>query len=92
MPGAATTRLPADGRLRLRGEREVAPFVFAGAAILSPALFKDAPTGEFALPLLFNRAEEHGRLHGLLLEGLWMHVGTPDAIALAEKAIRASSS
>ncbi len=80
-----------DGRLKRRGEREVAPFVFAGAAILSPALFKGAPQGEFPLPLLFDRAAEQGRLFGLRLEGLWMHVGTPDAIALAEKAIRAST-
>ena len=38
--------------------------------------------------LLFDRAAEQGRLFGLRLEGLWMHVGTPDAIALAENAIR----
>jgi MurNAc alpha-1-phosphate uridylyltransferase len=82
----------ADGRLRLRAEREVAPFVFAGAAILAPALFKDAPKGEFPLTDLFDRAAEQGRLFGLRLEGLWMHVGTPDAIALAENAIRASTS
>jgi MurNAc alpha-1-phosphate uridylyltransferase len=81
----------ADGRLRRRAEREVAPFVFAGAAILSPALFKDAPQGEFPLTDLFARAAEAGRLHGLRLEGLWMHVGTPDAIALAENAVRAST-
>jgi N-acetyl-alpha-D-muramate 1-phosphate uridylyltransferase len=80
-----------DGRLKKRGEREVAPFVYAGAAILSPALFKDAPQGEFSLTTLFDRAAEAGRLHGLRLEGLWMHVGTPDAIATAEKAIKASA-
>ena len=81
----------ADGRLRRRAEREVAPFVFAGAAILAPALFKNAPQGEFPLTDLFARAADAGRLHGLRLEGLWMHVGTPDAIALAENAIRAST-
>jgi MurNAc alpha-1-phosphate uridylyltransferase len=80
-----------DGRLRHRAEREVAPFVYAGAAILSPALFKDAPPGEFPLTDLFDRAAEAGRLHGLRLEGLWMHVGTPDAIVSAERAIRAST-
>jgi MurNAc alpha-1-phosphate uridylyltransferase len=80
-----------DGRLRRRGEREVAPFVYAGAAILTPGLFKDAPAGEFPLTDLFARAAEAGRLYGLRLEGLWMHVGTPDAIALAENAIRAST-
>jgi len=81
----------ADGRLSRRAEREIAPFVYAGAAILSPALFKDAPKGEFALTDLFERAAEQGRLHGLRLEGLWMHVGTPGAITAAEIAIRAST-
>jgi MurNAc alpha-1-phosphate uridylyltransferase len=81
-----------DGRLTKRGERDVTPFVYAGAAILSPALFKDAPAGAFALTDLFARAEAEGRLHGLRLEGLWMHVGTPDAIAQAEEAIAASTS
>jgi len=80
-----------DGRLKKRGEREVVPFVYAGAAILSPAMFKDAPQGEFSLTALFDRAAETGRLHGLRLEGLWMHVGTPDAIATAEAAIKAST-
>src|SRR6187397_1951196 len=59
----------------------VAPNVYAGAAILRPELFKDAPAGAFPLTALFNRAEESGRLHGLRLEGVWMHVGTPQAIA-----------
>ena len=81
----------ADGRLTSRAERTVAPFVFAGAAILATALFKDAPAGEFPLTVLFDRAAEQGRLFGLRLEGLWMHVGTPDAIALAENAIRGST-
>jgi len=80
-----------DGRLQKRGEREVAPFVYAGAAILSPALFKHSPQGEFPLTMLFDRAAEAGRLHGLRLEGLWMHVGTPEAIAQAEAAIEAST-
>jgi MurNAc alpha-1-phosphate uridylyltransferase len=81
----------ADGRLRRRAEREVAPFVYAGAAILAPALFTGAPAGAFSLTTLFDRAAEQGRLHGLRLEGLWMHVGTPDAIELAENAIRGST-
>jgi len=80
-----------DGLLQKRGERDVVPFVYAGAAILSPALFDGAPDGEFPLTDLFNRAAEQGRLRGLRLEGLWMHVGTPEAIAAAENAIRTST-
>jgi len=80
-----------DGRLRARAEREVVPFVYAGAAVLAPTLFKDPPHGEFPLTALFARAAAAGRLLGLRLEGLWMHVGTPDTIALAEAAIKASA-
>ncbi len=78
-----------DGRLRRRGENEVAPFIYAGAAILSPALFAAAPKGPFGLTLLFDRAGANGRLFGLRLEGVWMHVGTPDAVAAAEAALAA---
>jgi len=80
-----------DGRLMKRTEQEVAPYVYAGAAILTPALFDGAPKGPFSLTRLFDKAREAGRLHGLRLEGIWMHVGTPDAIALAEAAIRRST-
>ncbi len=80
-----------DGRLTARHERDVAPFVYAGAAILSPRLFDGAPQGAFSLTRLFARAIEQGRLHGLRLEGLWMHVGTPEAIAEAEQAISEST-
>jgi len=80
-----------DGKLRRRRERDVVPFVYAGIAILSPALFKDAPDGAFALTQLFDRAIERERLYGLRLEGVWMHVGTPEAVAQAERAILASA-
>jgi MurNAc alpha-1-phosphate uridylyltransferase len=89
--GRGDFAMAADGRLRARTEREVAPFVFAGAAILSPALFAGSPASEFSLTRLFERAAQAGRLSGLRLEGLWMHVGTPEAIAEAEAAIRASA-
>src|SRR6476659_5680342 len=72
--------MTSDGRLRARAEQEIAPFVYAGAAILSAALFKDAPDGELSLTLWFDRASQAGRLHGLRMDGIWMHVGTPDAI------------
>jgi MurNAc alpha-1-phosphate uridylyltransferase len=79
-----------DGRLRRRGENEVVPFVYAGAAVLSPALFAHAPSGAFSLTLLFDRAGANGRLFGLPLEGVWMHVGTPEAVAAAEATLAAA--
>ena len=79
-----------DGRLWRRRENEVVPFVYAGAAVLSPAMFADAPKGAFSLTLLFDRAVERARLYGLRLEGVWMHVGTPEAVAAAEAALAAT--
>jgi MurNAc alpha-1-phosphate uridylyltransferase len=80
-----------DGRLTRRGEREVVPFVYAGTAILAPTLFAGAPEGTFSLTRLFDRAAEAKRLFGLRLDGLWMHIGTPEAIPVAEAAILASA-
>ena len=76
-----------DGALRKRREHQVVPFVYAGAAIMSPALFADAPSGEFSLTKMFDRANEQERLFGLRLDGVWMHVGTPDAVQAAEEAV-----
>ena len=75
-----------DGALRKRREHQVVPFVYAGAAIMSPSLFADAPAGEFSLTRMFDRANEQERLFGLRLDGVWMHVGTPDAVQAAEEA------
>lgn len=90
-PGRGDFAMAPDGRLTKRGERDIAPFVYAGAAILRPELFKDPPAGAFSLTTLFQRAEAAGRLHGQRLEGVWMHVGTPEAIREAEAAIAASA-
>jgi N-acetyl-alpha-D-muramate 1-phosphate uridylyltransferase len=75
-----------DGALRKRREHQVVPFVYAGAAILSPRIFADAPKGEFSLTRMFDAANEQERLFGLRLDGVWMHVGTPDAVGAAEEA------
>jgi MurNAc alpha-1-phosphate uridylyltransferase len=85
--GRGDYAMATDGRLERRGERDVVPFVYAGTAIFRPELVAGAPEGRFSLTRLFDRAEEAGRLHGLRLEGVWMHVGTPDSIALAEAAL-----
>ena len=75
-----------DGALRARREHQVVPFVYAGAAIMSPSVFAGSPKGEFSLTKTFDEANEKERLFGLRLDGVWMHVGTPDAVQAAEDA------
>jgi MurNAc alpha-1-phosphate uridylyltransferase len=89
--GAGDFTMAADGLLARREEGRTAPFVYAGVTVLSRRLFKETPAGAFSLNLLFDRAIERGRLFGMRLDGIWMHVGTPDAIGLAEAAIAESA-
>jgi N-acetyl-alpha-D-muramate 1-phosphate uridylyltransferase len=88
--GSGDYAMTSDGALRRRKEHQVVPFVYAGVAIMSPSLFQDAPAGEFSLTKMFDRANELERLFGLRLDGVWMHVGTPDAVRAAEDAFLAS--
>ena len=67
------------------------PFVYAGGAILTPGFFAGAPEGPSSMAPLFRQVAAAGRLYGLRLDGIWMHVGTPDAIKAAEAAILASA-
>ncbi len=89
--GAGDFVMDPAGRLERRGERTVAPFIYAGVAILKPELFADTPEAAFSLNRLFDRAIARGRLHGLRLDGQWLHVGTPEAIAAAEARVAASA-
>jgi len=80
-----------DGRLARRKERTTAPFAYTGAAILNPAVFDHAPNGAVSVNKQFDEAIEKGRLFGMNMEGLWLHVGTPEAIRDAEEAIARSA-
>jgi MurNAc alpha-1-phosphate uridylyltransferase len=79
-----------EGRLEPRESRHVAPFVYTGVGIVKPELFADAPRDVFPLAPYFHAAAAKGRLYGVRLDGLWLHVGRPEAIAEAEKAIERS--
>ena len=64
-------------------------YVYAGVAITSPALFRGDEDEKHSLNLHFDRAIEAGRLFGWAMDGLWLTVGTPDAIGVAERAVTA---
>lgn len=85
--GGADFVVEADGRLARAAGR--AGFIYAGAAILNPRIFAGAPDGPHSLNLHFDAAVAAGRLFGMVMQGRWITVGTPDAIAPAEAAVAA---
>lgn len=82
--------MDAQGRLTRRREHHTAPFVYTGVGIIKTDLFRHDARDIFPLaPILFELAQK-GRLYGMRLDGIWMHVGTIDAISLAEESLIAA--
>ncbi|MBB3445023.1 nucleotidyltransferase family protein [Rhizobium sp. BK379] len=80
--------LASDGRLTRYRDDPSNPVVYAGAIVMSPTLLDDAPQDAFNLNIYFDKAIARGRLFGMMMEGHWLTVGTPDAIDDAEETIR----
>ena len=80
-----------SGRLARVPERVVSPYIYAGGAILKPELFAGMKAEKFSLNRIFDQSIEAERLFGVRLDGVWITVGTPAAIPLAEAAFLASA-
>jgi MurNAc alpha-1-phosphate uridylyltransferase len=83
--GRGDFALESDGRIRRkRVEQEIVPFAFTGVSLAHPRLLEGSPEGAFSLNLVWSRAIAAGRAYGVRMDGVWMHVGTPAALAEAE--------
>jgi len=79
----------ADGRLTGRPAKDETGLAYIGAYLVHPRLFANVRLTKFSMNRLWDRAIAERRLYGIEHEGLWLHVGTPDAIPLAERALGA---
>ena len=80
-----------DGRIaRAKGRSEV-PYAYPGVQIVHPRLFAGAPDGAFSTNIMWDRAIAAHRLFGTVLNGVWIHVGTPEARNEAENYLAAPS-
>ncbi len=68
-----------------RGEAPSAPYLFSGVQVLHHRLFEGAPEGKFSLNVLYDRAAGRRRLFGLVHDGDWYHVGTPETLPEVER-------
>lgn len=86
--GRGDFEMDAWGRLKRRPEMNIAPFVWTGVQVVQSSLFQDAPQGRFSVNRQWDRSMSEGRLWGVRLDGVWIHVGTPQALEEAEEFLR----
>jgi MurNAc alpha-1-phosphate uridylyltransferase len=70
---------------RRRGEREIAPYLFAGVQLMHPRLLDGMPNGAFSTNLAWNRALAKKRLRAVVHDGHWFHLSTPPDLLEAER-------
>lgn len=75
------------GRLSWPDTPRVVPHVYAGLQILAPRAIAAIDDAVFPLRRVWDRSIDSGRLYGMVHDGGWAHVGTPDAVALAERSL-----
>ncbi len=59
--------------------------------IMHARAFDGCPDGAFSNNLIWDRALASGRLYGLVHDGDWCHVGTPQGLAEAERRLAAGA-
>lgn len=77
-----------DGRLIFRGDDPVSDYYYGGMLIIRPECFENIEDDIFSLRKLFRIAAKGGRLFGLVHDGEWYHVGTPESVGKTEKLLK----
>ncbi|HVW75305.1 MAG TPA: nucleotidyltransferase family protein [Rhizomicrobium sp.] len=80
--------LKAEGHVLRARDQARGAYAYPGVQIAHPRLFAGAPEGAFSTNLMWDRAITRGRLFGTVLDGVWIHVGTPAARDEAEAYLR----
>jgi MurNAc alpha-1-phosphate uridylyltransferase len=74
-----------DGRLH-RSHSKSGKFMFTGIRICHPRALRDTPEGPFSFLQVMDRAEQEGKLFGLVHDGAWHHISTPEDLQRVEEA------
>jgi MurNAc alpha-1-phosphate uridylyltransferase len=82
--GAGDVFVEDGGEVRFRGEAPSAPYAYMGVHITDPGIVDGEPDGPFSLTPVWKRLARSGRVHAVIFDGDWMHVGDPQARDAAE--------
>lgn len=62
----------------VRSKDKTGAYMFGGIRITKPEIFENTPEGAFSFLQLMDQAQEQGRLYGLIHQGDWHHISTPE--------------
>lgn len=82
--GRGDFMMDAEGRLTRVPQGRVSPFVWMSMEIVHPRLFDGVTETKFSINPLWDKAIKKRRMFGQRLDGVWMHIDRPDAVAASE--------
>ena len=85
--GAGDFHLGQDQQLNRR-RKDFAPYVYAGVQIFKPELAKPFPCAKFSRNKIWDASLQRGRLFGHVMQGVWMHVGDPQALDITNAMLK----
>ena len=86
--GKGDFRFGHDGRLERRGDRDAAPYVYAGVQITKLDRLARESIEPFSRNRIWNQTLDAGTIFGHPMDGFWMHVGDPQARDEAEAILK----
>jgi MurNAc alpha-1-phosphate uridylyltransferase len=86
--------ITSDGSI-LKQDKPTHPYVFTGVMILKPEIFVGLEEKPFSVyrdciqPKYMQKDGSLSKVYGLVHDGAWLHIGTPEGIEEAERALEA---
>ncbi len=77
--------LEPDGRT-VRSKNQTGAYMFTSMRINHPRVFESTPNGPFSYLEIMDRAQEQGRLYGLVHDSEWHHISTPEDLEAVNEA------
>ncbi len=82
--GPGDFAMDSQSRLTPRASTLKVPFVYAGIQLLRPEIFKAEKLEPFSMWRIWQRLMAAGRIAGVVQDGAWFHVGTPEAVVTTD--------
>ncbi len=68
-----------------RNNNSLKSFVYTGWQVINPSAFSKINKKSFSMNLFYDNAIKSKRLYGIIHDGFYLHISTPDSLSQAEK-------